>query len=48
MKDGNEMEEGTIPFIWEIDNRDAFKTMGEIFKKFAKKWKDYLYNIYKV
>ena len=25
----------TIPFIWEIDNRDAFKTMGEPFKNFS-------------
>ena len=32
---GNKMDKGTIPFIWEIDNRDAFKTMGEPFKKFS-------------
>ena len=30
---GNKVDKGTIPFIWEIDNRDAFKTMGEPFKK---------------
>ena len=32
---GNKVDKGTIPFIWEIDNRDAFKTMGEPFKKFS-------------
>ena len=32
---GNKIDKGTIPFIWEIDNRDAFKTMGEPFKKFS-------------
>ena len=32
---GNKIEKETIPFIWEIDNRDAFKTMGEPFKKFS-------------
>ena len=32
---GNKVDKGTIPFIWEIDNRDAFKTMGEQFKKFS-------------
>lgn len=32
---GNKVEKGTIPFIWEIDNRDAFKTMGEPFRKFS-------------
>ena len=32
---GNKINKGTIPFIWEIDNRDAFKTMGEPFKKFS-------------
>ena len=26
----------TTPFIWEIDNRDAFKTMGEQFTKLTK------------
>jgi hypothetical protein len=26
--------EPNTPFIWEIDNRDAFKTMGEPFNKF--------------
>ena len=25
-----------VPFIWEIDNRDAFKTMGEPFTKLGK------------
>ena len=32
---GNKVDKGTIPFIWEIDNRDAFKTMGEPLKKFS-------------
>ena len=32
---GNKVDKGTIPFIWEIDNRDAFKTMGEPFKNFS-------------
>ena len=32
---GNKINKGNIPFIWEIDNRDAFKTMGEPFKKFS-------------
>ena len=32
---GNKVEKEAIPFIWEIDNRDAFKTMGEPFKKFS-------------
>jgi len=26
----------TTPFIWEIDNRDAFKTIGSNFTKLAK------------
>ena len=32
---GNKVDKRTIPFIWEIDNRDAFKTMGEPFKRFS-------------
>ena len=32
---GNKIEKEAIPFSWEIDNRDAFKTMGEPFKKFS-------------
>tara|TARA_R100001480_G_scaffold80552_4_gene89753 strand:+ start:518 stop:1405 length:888 start_codon:yes stop_codon:yes gene_type:complete len=32
---GNKVEKETSPFIWEIDNRDAFKTMAEPFKKFS-------------
>ena len=34
-ENGKKVDRGTIPFIWEIDNRDAFKTMGEPFKKFS-------------
>lgn len=29
--DGNEVDADVSPFIWEIDNRDAFKTMGAPF-----------------
>ena len=33
---GNKVSlEDNTPFIWEIDNRDAFKTMGEPFAKFS-------------
>tara|TARA_R110000823_G_scaffold255912_2_gene377892 strand:+ start:41 stop:790 length:750 start_codon:yes stop_codon:yes gene_type:complete len=35
-QDGNEVEVAVQPFIWEIDNRDAFKTMGEPFTQLAK------------
>ena len=32
--DGNDvMEIGDLPFIWEVDNRDAFKIMGEPISK---------------
>jgi hypothetical protein len=30
-QDGNEVSTEVSPFIWEIDNKDAFKTMGEPF-----------------
>ena len=33
---GNDVEIETIPFIWELENRDAFKTIGNIFTKLAK------------
>lgn len=34
---GNEVEAPRdIPFIWEIENRDAFKTVGALFTKLAK------------
>lgn len=33
---GNEAELDATPFIWEIDNRDAFKIVGETFTKLAK------------
>jgi hypothetical protein len=32
---GNSVDVDATPFIWEIDNRDAFKTMAEPFKKFS-------------
>jgi len=35
--EGNEKTDMEVqPFIWEIDNRDAFKTMGEPFTQMAK------------
>ena len=33
---GKDVEFETTPFIWEIDNRDAFKTVGANFTKLAK------------
>lgn len=33
---GNPVEVETIPFIWEVENRDAFKTVGAIFSQLAK------------
>jgi len=33
---GNPVEVGTLPFIWEVENRDAFKTVGAIFSQLAK------------
>ena len=33
---GNSVEVQTTPFIWEIDNRDAFKEVGNCFSKLAK------------
>lgn len=35
-QDGNEVDAGTHSFIWEIDNAEAFKTMGEPFTKLGK------------
>lgn len=34
--DGNEVTADVHPFIWEIDNRDAFKTMGEPFTQLGR------------
>jgi hypothetical protein len=33
---GNPVEVDTLPFIWEVENRDAFKTVGAIFTQLAK------------
>ena len=33
---GNAVDVDTVPFIWEVDNRDAFKGWGEVFSTFAK------------
>lgn len=35
-ENGKEVKVDTTPFIWEIDNRDAFKSVGESFTKLAK------------
>tara|TARA_R100000773_G_scaffold8417_3_gene8142 strand:- start:790 stop:1719 length:930 start_codon:yes stop_codon:yes gene_type:complete len=35
--DGNEIEDlPEFPVIWEIENRDAYKAIGDVFSKFAK------------
>lgn len=33
---GNPVEVDTLPFIWEVENRDAFKTVGAVFSQLAK------------
>ena len=33
---GNPVDVAPTPFIWEIDNRDAFKSSGEVFTKLGK------------
>ena len=33
---GNPVDVGTVPFIYEIENRDAFKTFGGVFNKLGK------------
>jgi len=35
-ENGNAVDVDTTAFIWEIDNRDAFKTMGDQFNKLSK------------
>jgi hypothetical protein len=34
---GNEVTLGEVPFIWEIDNKDAYKTVGDQFTIFSQK-----------
>jgi hypothetical protein len=34
--DGNPVELDVTPFIWEVENRDAFKTIGVVFTQLAK------------
>ena len=34
--EGNPVELDTTSFIWEVENRDAFKTIGGVFTKLAK------------
>ena len=36
---GSEVELDEVPFIWEVDNRDAYKTIGDQFNIYAKKEK---------
>jgi len=33
---GNPVEVESLPFIWEVENRDAFKTVGAVFSQLAK------------
>ena len=33
---GEPVEVSSLPFIWEVENRDAFKTVGDIFTQLAK------------
>lgn len=33
---GNPVEIDSLPFIWEVENRDAFKTVGAVFSQLAK------------
>jgi len=33
---GNPVEVDSLPFIWEVENRDAFKSVGDIFTQLAK------------
>ena len=33
---GNPVTVGATPFIWEVENRDAFKTVGDVFNKLGK------------
>ena len=32
----NDADLGYVPFIWEVDNREAFKTVGDVFVKLSK------------
>ena len=34
--EGNKVAVDTTPFIWEVENRDAFKTVGNVFTQLAK------------
>jgi hypothetical protein len=34
--EGNKVAVETTPFIWEVENRDAFKTVGSVFTQLAK------------
>ena len=33
---GDSVDVDSTPFIWEVENRDAFKTMGDVFAKLSK------------
>ncbi len=38
-ENGNAVDVGTLPFIWEVDNKTAFKTMGEPFAQMGRQRK---------
>ena len=38
-ENGNAVDVGTMPFIWEVDNKTAFKTMGEPFNQMSRQRK---------
>ena len=38
-ENGNAVDVGTMPFIWEVDNKTAFKTMGEPFNQLGRQRK---------
>ena len=38
-ENGNAVDVGTLPFIWEVDNKTAFKTMGEPFNQMGRQRK---------
>ena len=39
---GESIEVATTPFIWEVDNREAYKTFGDSFKEIAKRNRSFI------
>ena len=39
---GESIKVGTTPFIWEVDNREAYKTFGDSFKEIAKRNRSFI------